>query len=475
MFIGDYYFEFPTSFPQLGATSFWYVAFLFLVFLLARPFRSILRPYILLIANVVFLYSFSVKALIYVAAAALYSYLFGLLLGKFKKKWLLWIGILPVIGLLVFMKYAGLFHWKDGVVMPLGLSFYSFKIISYLADVCNGKIPSQKNPIYYFDYVLFFPSITAGPIHRAKEFFEEVNKREEFDYRDSKNGGAQMMLGIFEKMVFCDFIASVVNRIFDNPELTGMNILLGVVLYAFQIYLDFDSYSNIAIGSARVLGIHLKKNFNSPYLGRNLKEFWARWHISLSTWLRDYIYIPLGGNRRGKILQYVNVLVVFLVSGIWHGSTLNFLLWGLFHGLLRVLEDLILLPFKGKKFPKPVVFLFSIIGIVLNFAIVTALWLIFRYETMGEVMHVIDLIRAGGALNFEAIGLTHNEVLWLGAVLAITIVLDILRNYFDMIDVLSRQFILVRWLFYALVIVIFLIFGVYGGSFDASDFIYQSF
>ena len=475
MFIGDFYYEFPTSIPQLSGTSVYYVAFVLAVFVIARPFRSLLRPLVLLAANIFFLYTFSLKALIFAGLFAVISYIYGILIEKTKNKFVLAFCIFPAVAILLFMKYAGFFGWKGDLVMPLGLSFYSFKIISYLTDVYKGKLPAEKNPILYFDYVLFFPAVTAGPIHRAKEFLEEMRNGEWFDYRDAKNGGVQLMLGIFEKMVFCDFVASVVSRIFDNPELTGMNVLLGVVLYSFNIYLDFDSYSNIAIGTARVLGIHLPKNFNSPYLARNLKEFWSRWHISLSTWLRDYIYIPLGGNRKGKVRQYLNVLAVFIVSGLWHGSTLNFLLWGVFHGLIRVIEDLIESPFKGKKIPLPVNAVLSVLGIAFNFCVVTALWLIFRYQTMGEVFHVIDLIKAGGALDFEAIGLTHNEVLWLGAVLAITIVLDICRSLTDMTDLLSRQFFAFRWAFYAVVIFLFLIFGVYGGSFDASDFIYQSF
>ncbi len=475
MFIGDFYYEFPTSLPQLGNTTYFYILFVLAAFVLARPFGSLLRPFVLLAANVLFLYSFSVYNLIFVAAAAFYSYLYGFILGKWKKKVLLFLGILPPAGLLIFMKYAGFFHITDSLVMPLGLSFYTFKIISYLVDVYREKIPAEKNPILYFDYVLFFPCITAGPINRAKEFFEEMRSHKPFDYRDAKNGGVQMMLGIFEKLVFCDFIASVVNRISSSTILGGQNILFGIFLYSFNIYLDFDSYSNIAIGTARVLGIHLPKNFNSPYVAWNLKEFWNRWHISLSTWLRDYIYIPLGGNRKGKFRQYLNVLIVFIISGLWHGSTLNFLLWGVFHGVIRVVEDLLELPFKGKKIPVWIKYPARLVGIAVNFVIVSFLWLIFRYETMGEVMRVIDLIRVGGTLDFELIGLTHNEVLWLFAVLAVTVVLDILRSLTDMVDLLSRQFILFRWAFYAIVIVLFLIFGVYGGSFDASDFIYQSF
>ena len=475
MIFFGYLIELPKSLPQLSVTSLYYVAFIFISFCLARPFKSILRPYILLIANIIFLYSFSLFNLYFILAFALYSYIIAFIVDKKRNIFLLLFTILPVILILAYFKYAGILNINNNLMMPLGLSFYSFKIISYLVDVYKKEVELEKNIIYYLDYVLFFPCITAGPINKAKPFLKEIRNKEEFDYRDAKNGGFQLMLGIFEKIVLCDYIAYVCNLILNNNALVGMNKILGVILYSFNIYLDFDAISNIAIGSARLLGFHLPKNFNTPYLASTLKEFWERWHISLSTWLKDYIYIPLGGSKNGNVIKYINIMLVFLVSGFWHGSTINFIIWGLLHGLIRVIEEIILSPFENKINNKFVLFILRIFGIGINFIIVTLLWLIFRYQNMQEVFNVLNLCRQSSPLNFELIGLTRNETIWLFVVLAITIILDILRNHFDMLEVYAKQFILFRWIIYACLIAIFIIFGVYGGSFDPSDFIYQWF
>lgn len=473
MLIGDYYFEIPTEFPSLTVTSIYFVLFCLIVFALVRPIKSILRPYILFLANLVFLWSFSkdFSLIILITICSLVSYIIGLLLNKYKKLIILSIGIIIFIYLLIYYKVAGLISY-GGIVIPLGLSFYSFKIVSYLVDVYQGKVYCEKNIIYYFDYVMFFPCVTAGPINRSKEFLDELRNPTPFNYKDAKSGGFQLVLGIFEKIVFCDYIAEVVAKILENSSVVGLNVLLGIVLYAFQIYLDFDAASNIAIGSARLLGFHLPKNFNSPYLSKNLKEFWSRWHISLSTWFKDYIYIPLGGNKKGNLRKYLNLLIVFIISGLWHGSTINFIIWGLLHGLIRVLEDFI--EFKLKFLNINNIFL-NIVRIAINFVVVCFLWLPFKYQSVGEVMNVLSRLFTAGSINFETIGLTINETYWLLVVMVIVITTDILRKHWDMLFVFNKVLFPFRWVFYALMIVTFLIFGVYGGSFEATDFIYRFF
>ena len=472
MILGDFYLQLPVQIDSLAPLSVWYIGFVYVLFCVCRIFSGRGRPYFLLIANLVFLYSFSVYHLISCLIIAATGYLASVILKKKKSRLvLIFFSILYILILAVF-KYAGLFN--RNLLMPLGLSFYSFKIISYLADLYKGKTKGTYNPIYYFDYVLFFATLTAGPIHRFEDFYLTISKPQEFDYKDAKSGGFQLLLGIYEKMVFCDFIATVVERAM-NPELTGFNTLLGVVLYSFQIYLDFDAYSNISIGTARLLGFHLPKNFNSPYLAKSMKDFWSRWHISLSTWFRDYIYIPLGGNRKGLFRRYINLLIVFIVSGLWHGSTVNFLLWGILNGAVEIVEDLICLPFKKVKDKPFFKFLGGFVGIPLNFCIVTFLWLIFRYQTLNEVVAVIHNIRTLEPLNFELMGLTHNEVMWTGCILAATVLLDILRNYTDSLKLFNKLIFPVRWVIYILLVVSFMIFAVYGGEFEASDFIYQWF
>lgn len=474
MFVGNFYWNLPTSFPPLAMTSVFYIIFLFITFVLARSYRSYLRPVVLLIANVIFLWSFSLNNLIAAMCLALLGYVIAIIMDSKKDNRILYLGIALYVVILCFFKYHNFLNLEN-IVMPLGLSFYLFKIMSYLFDVQRGKCPLQKNVLYYLDYVTFFPTIIAGPINRAKSFYDVLNQNEEFDYQEAKGGAFQMLLGIFEKMVFCDYIALIVNNIFGNETLFGMNMFLGIVLYSFQIYLDFDALSNIAIGSARVLGFNIPKNFNSPYLASNLKEFWHRWHISLSTWFKDYLYIPLGGSRKGALRKYLNNFLVFVVSGLWHGSTLNFLIWGCMHGLVQIVEDLIMKPLRGRELPKPVKIFMYVCGLVINFTIVSFLWLIFKCQTMNEVSLIISRLFSSQSIDFTLIGLTNNEVWWMFIVLVITIIMDVLRLHTDMIKWFNQRNFAIRWTVYFILLVLFIVFGVYGGSFDKSDFIYQFF
>ena len=467
MFIGNYYYEPITSLPTLTVTSAYFVIFCFVVFCLSRPFKSFLRPLILLVANFIFVYSFGLNNLLWLLGFSIVGYLLGLVNDKHKNKYIIVISSLIYGFALLGYKIINLND--NSIIIPLGLSFYSFKIISYLCDIYYGKIKAEKNIFYYLDYVMFFPCITAGPINRAEYFLKEIRSKHEFDYQDIASGFFLLACGIFEKLVFCDFIGSVVTRSL-NVELNGLNTLLGVVLYSFQIYLDFDSISNIAIGSARMLGFKLDRNFHVPYLATSIKDFWNRWHISLSSWLRDYIYFPLGGGRKGDLRKYLNVLIVFFVSSLWHGITINFLIWGMGHGVIRIIEDLVAKFFKNRK-PR---FVVSILLILINFIIVTTLWIFFKYDFSDAVL-TIQRIFAKSSLDFEAIGLTHNEVVWLCIVLSTVLITDILRYFFNLGEFFGKHVFIIRFVLYAAMILLFLVFGMYGGSFDANDFIYRWF
>lgn len=467
MFIGNYYYEPITSLPTLTVTSAYFVIFCFVVFCLSRPFKSFLRPLILLVANFIFVYSFGLNNLLWLLGFSIVGYLLGLVNDKHKNKYIIVISSLIYGFALLGYKIINLND--NSIIIPLGLSFYSFKIISYLCDIYYGKIKAEKNIFYYLDYVMFFPCITAGPINRAEYFLKEIRSKHEFDYQDIASGFFLLACGIFEKLVFCDFIGSVVTRSL-NVELNGLNTLLGVVLYSFQIYLDFDSISNIAIGSARMLGFKLDRNFHVPYLATSIKDFWNRWHISLSSWLRDYIYFPLGGGRKGDLRKYLNVLIVFFVSSLWHGITINFLIWGMGHGVLRIIEDLVAKFFKNRK-PR---FVVSIFLILINFIIVTTLWIFFKYD-FSDAALTIQRIFAKSSLDFEAIGLTHNEVVWLCIVLSTVLITDILRYFFNLGEFFGKHVFIIRFVLYAAMILLFLVFGMYGGSFDANDFIYRWF
>ena len=451
------------------------LSFEYLVMILGSSFLSWFfnkktRKYFILLANLVFLFLLvqNIVSVLYAIFLALFTWFFGILVYRAKSKGVLFLSIIvPVLGL-VFFKYGG--YLSSSIIAPLGLSFYTFKSISYLVDIYKKNVKAQ-GLLTVLCYVLFFPCFMAGPIHRSKEFFVELKKTFVFNYKDQKNGFILVALGLFEKLVIGDELYHVMTLLYEDPSLTGIYKIFSLVLYAFYIYVDFDSYSNIAIGASRMLGFHLKRNFHTPYLSVSIQDFWNRWHISLSTWLRDYIYIPLGGNRKGKLRKYLNVLIVFLVSGIWHGSTLMFVLWGVGHGIVNIIEDLI------HSLKLPYIKALSPIRIIINFILVSILWIFFKSTSMSEVSAFINSMftpcTVGSTYLHEVI--SSNELMWAFILLAIVIVTDICRYYRDMIDFLSNRFILTRWLFYILLIVVAIIFGVYGPGYQAHEFIYITF
>ncbi len=452
-------FELPSSFPALNATTIYYILFALVIFFASLPFKKMVKACILLVADVVFLYSFGINHLLLALLISLIGYTFSYLI---KQKWAIIVSPIVFVVILVFFKTIGSFS-------PLGISFYIFKIISYLIDIRRNDIKIEKNIIYYLNYVLFFPCITAGPINRSNYFLEELKSDVSWKYVDRKNGGFQLMYGIFEKIVFCDYIASIIGN-FLTLETTGLTLLIGIFLYSFQIYLDFDSYSNIAIGTSRLLGFHINKNFNSPYVSYNLKDFWRRWHISLSSWLKDYVYIPLGGNRKGQFRKYLNLVIVFIISALWHGIKFNYLLWGLLHGLIQVIEDLFEKATNINKvsFIKPFRILF-------NFIVVSFLWLIFRETDVASIGTMFqNLFKPTDVL---IPNLTANEIVWLIIVLVTVIITDVLRTNVDLSKLFNTKkwMFIIRWSVYILMIIIFLVFGVYGGSFESTDFIYRWF
>ncbi len=467
MHIGRLYFEIPLSLfkvpdslPALNTTTVYYILFAFICFLATLSFKKTIRALILLIADLVFLYSFGMQHLKVALAVAFIGYIFSYFVNK---KWIIYVASIVLVSILIYFK-------AFSSISPLGISFYIFKVISYLIDIKRNDVCLQKNILYYLNYVLFFPCITAGPINRSKNFFDQIKSDSSWEYVDRKNGGFQLMYGIFEKLVFCDYISSIISN-FLNYETTGLTLLIGIFLYSFQIYLDFDSYSNISIGTARLLGFRLNKNFNSPYLAYNLKDFWHRWHISLSTWLRDYIYIPLGGSKKGVSRKYINIIVVFIISAMWHGINLNYLLWGLLHGLIQVIEDLFEKKTNINKFKilKPIRILF-------NFIIVSFLWLIFKETSISNVLTIIgNLLKPSNGALFP--NLTINEIYWLFIVIGIVIITDILRTNVDLLTIFNIKgwMFAIRWPIYILMIIVFLVFGMYGGNFESSDFIYRWF
>jgi D-alanyl-lipoteichoic acid acyltransferase DltB (MBOAT superfamily) len=282
------------------------------------------------------------------------------------------------------------------IILPVGISFYTFQTLSYSIDVYKRKLKPTHDFIAFSAFVSFFPQLVAGPIERATNLLPQFLSKRTFNYQKAVDGMRQILWGLFKKMVVADNCAELTNQIFGSHQSqSGSVLILGAVFFAFQIYGDFSGYSDIAIGTARLFGVDLKRNFNFPYLSRDIAEFWRRWHISLTTWFRDYLYIPLGGSRVSKNKIIRNTLVIFLVSGFWHGANWTFIAWGLYHALLFL--PLILLNKNRNKldtigqnriFPRTTEFL----QVLLTFALVSFGWIFFRAENIQQAFEYISRI-----------------------------------------------------------------------------------
>ncbi|MEW6087079.1 MAG: MBOAT family O-acyltransferase [bacterium] len=320
--------------------------------------------------------------------------------SKTKKQILLICSLLINIGILSYFKYAGLFIsninsifsknlMTSNIILPIGISFYTFKSLSYIIDVYRGKIKRANNILDYWFFVSFFPEILSGPITRAGEFISQIG-RDVFVRKEDIGKALYLILaGLFKKAIIADYISiNFVDRVFDNPKLySGVENLFAVYGYALQIYCDFSGYSDIATGIALLMGFKLCVNFNSPYVSSNLTEFWRRWHISLSTWFRDYVYIPLGGNRKGKIRQYLNLFVTMLLAGLWHGAGWKFIIWGGIHGLGLIFNKIFrsIVGIKENKY-------FKYLSIIFTFNFVCLAWIFFRAKSYPVAIDIIKQI-----------------------------------------------------------------------------------
>ena len=343
------------------------------------------------------------RFLLLIAFTSLCSWGSGILIGKAetKKKAYTWmvLNIVLNLGILALFKYydffvtefARLFHIStEGlllkVILPVGISFYTFQALSYSIDVYNGKIEATKDAVAFFAFISFFPQLVAGPIERATNLLPQFLKKRTFDYDVGVDGIRQILWGMFKKVVVADNCALYVDRVFSTyTEQSGSTLLLAAVFFTIQIYGDFSGYSDIAIGTAKLFGIKLMRNFNVPYFSRDIAEFWRKWHMSLTTWFRDYVYIPLGGSRGPKVKVVRNTFIIFLVSGLWHGANWTFIAWGAYHAVLFL--PLILLG-KNRKYTNQVAenrllpTLKETGQMMLTFFLALIGWILFRSESI---------------------------------------------------------------------------------------------
>lgn len=296
-------------------------------------------------------------------------------------------------------------------ILPVGISFYTFQTLSYSIDIYNGKLKPELNFGRFALFVSFFPQLVAGPIERASNLLPELRKKVYFDYVNFISGAQQALWGMFKKVVIADRLAIIVNEVYNNPtNYEGWNLVIATVFFAFQIYCDFSGYSDIAIGIARMMGINLMTNFRTPYQAKSIHEFWQRWHISLSTWFRDYVYIPLGGNRVVKWRWYYNLFITFLVSGIWHGASWNFAIWGGLHGSYLILERLI---------RRPKVIGSSAISSIWVFFLVCIGWVFFRANTVQDSFYILSRLTDFSSYSFSQFDIRFAQIGHTPAVYAI--------------------------------------------------------
>jgi len=316
-----------------------------------------------------------------------------------KRKLFLMISMFSNLGLLGFFKYFNFFSdsfshamstigWSVdaltlNVILPVGISFYTFQTMSYTIDVYRKELHASRDIVAFFTYVSFFPQLVAGPIERAANLLPQVEKKRRFSEVWYNQGILQIAVGFFRKMVIADNLGVYVDTIYSNPDYyNSSTLLLATIFYAFQIYFDFSGYSDIAIGSAKLLGFNFNRNFNLPYFSKSITEFWRRWHMSLSFWLRDYLYISLGGNRKGIKITYRNLMLTMLLGGLWHGSSWNFVIWGGIHGVVLCLEKFVFQKLKIKDF--------GFLGFISTFLIVIIAWVFFRATDLTSSIYIIS-------------------------------------------------------------------------------------
>jgi D-alanyl-lipoteichoic acid acyltransferase DltB (MBOAT superfamily) len=471
-----------------------------LYFLLPHRFRWLH----LLIASCVFYCAFIPVYILILLLTIIIDYIAGIMIENAegnKRKLFLAASIIANVGVLAIFKYfnffttninellhisntAGSFPVLD-IILPIGLSFHTFQAMSYTIEVYRGHQKAERNLGIYSLYVMFYPQLVAGPIERPQNLLPQFHEEKFFDYRNATRGLELMLWGMFKKVVIADRLALITDPIFNTPhQYSPIVLAMGAFFFAFQIFCDFSGYSDIAIGAARVMGFKLMTNFNRPYHSKNVSEFWKRWHISLSTWFKDYLYISLGGNRVSVPRWYFNLFFVFLVSGFWHGANWTFILWGALHGFYLVFAIIIEKP--ADKFNtligiKKVKWLYKSTQILSTFILVVLAWIFFRANNISDAFYIlqqmphaaIDLLQGMFSLSLRPGKLPIGKT-----VIYISLALIFLLEFVHYIqrhnripEFLQKQSVYIRWgIYYILILSI-----IFGGVFENRQFIYFQF
>lgn len=459
-----------------------------------------IQPYWLLIINILFYLISDIRYTVFLAASIVSTYAATRLMNgasKRNKQWIAAAVIVFNIGILTFVKWGKYIFSQIApvlgrgdtplfsILVPLGISFYTLQAVAYCIDVYRGKYPVEKSFIKYALFMSFFPTIVQGPISRFDQLADQSYTGHSFQYQRVRFGAQLMLWGFFKKLVIADRAAMLVNQVFNNyTQYKGLELAVAAVLYSIQLYADFSGCVDICRGVSQVLGIDLARNFDHPYFSDSIKDFWKRWHISLSSWLKDYVYIPLGGNRKGVIRKYLNIMIVFFVSGMWHGVGIHYLAWGLLHGAYQVIGS-ITKPFKNSLCLKMNIrqdtFSYKASQQIFTFFLVTFAWIFFRAP---ELMDALKYIKSMfGSFNpwiftdgsLAKLGLNTQDFVILVFSIAVLWIVSLLQTKWSLREKLSGQAVWFRWAIYYIAIFSILLFGIYGPGYSTSEFIYMQF
>lgn len=471
---------------------FFFPAVVAVYYLIPHRYRWLL----LLAASYYFYMSWKAEYAVLIAASTLIDYGVALQISRTteqsrRKQWLL-LSLVSNLGILFGFKYLNFFSESFRValnqfdifynvpafdlLLPVGISFYTFQSLSYSIDIYRGHKEAERHLGIFALYVAFFPQLVAGPIERSTRLLPQFYQKHTFDYNNVTSGLKLMAWGFFKKLVIADRLAIVVDSVYDNPsEFTGLTLIMAAYFFTFQIYCDFSGYSDIAIGAARVLGFDLMRNFRQPHFARSVSDFWSRWHISLSTWFRDYVYIPLGGNRAGKWRWYFNLMIVFLLSGLWHGANWTYLAWGGLHGFY-LLFGIWTRPLRDKVVAATPLARYSFfkmgLDIAVTFNLIAFALIFFRSASLAEAFYIMTHLFVDLMAKPQSVaGFGYYNLSIVAGAIGIMLLVHLLQEQGYLHKLVAQQTLWIRWVFYYALIFSILLFGQFG----TTEFIYFQF
>lgn len=442
-----------------------------------------------------------IKVYFYILFTVLVSYIGSNLIGKVKedkkKKIIQSVTVAMLVLQLLILKYINFLgtsavslinvfganlNWNlFSIIVPIGISYYTLIAIGYVIDVGRDKVKSQKNILKHSLFVLYFPQLTSGPFTRYDQMENELYVKHKFEFENITFGFQRILWGIFKKLVISERLAIIANTIFNGyTEYSGINIIIGVIAFTFQLYTDFSGCIDIVLGTSRTLGIKLPENFNTPFFSKSIPEFWRRWHITLNTWFRDYIYFPLGGSRKGKIRTYVNLMIIFLISGLWHGAAWTYIIWGALNGLYCCIykivdgaQNSVINKLRKILGLNKEIKIYKVMQMIITFGLTCFAFIFFRAETVSQAVTMIKNIPSLEGIGNLGLTISDYIITLLSGLLLF--IISVLKQKYNIREKIANQHIIVRYTIWICLIVIILLFGYYGVGYDSSNFIYQKF